>query len=201
MGIIMGYIPGITLELYVLANSAGRSTNMPHDPMSSVYSFVERAYIRMQAGDLLLRCLDEGEMTPILQMVEGLVLAGPQSLLALREILSETVVRKAEIQDDLTQLWSVMEDQLKGYGFSLKEARINKLGTSVAPTEFLEMLREQNIDDLQTQKDCLQLYKDNRETIASLGSRYQLFGEIEVFLRDWLWGVAFQSIHHETESS
>ena len=174
---------------------------MQHDPLSSVYSFVERAYIRMQAGDLLLRCLDEGEITPILQMVQGLVLAGPQSLIALREILSETATRKAEIQDDLTQLWAVLEEQLKSYGFSLKAARIPKPTTSLAQTDFLELLREQHIDDLQTQKACLQLLKDNRGVLENLADRYQLFGEIEVFLQDWLWGLAFQSVHHEKGNS
>jgi len=174
---------------------------MQHDPLSSVYSYVERAYIRMQAGDLLLRCMDEGEITPILQMVEGLVLAGPQSLIALREILSETTTRKAEIQDDLTQLWAVFEEQLKSYGFSLKTAHIPKPTTSLAQIDFLKLMREQHINDLQTQKACLQLLKDNRDALESLANRYQLFGEIEVFLQDWLWGVAFQSVHHETGHS
>jgi hypothetical protein len=77
---------------------------MADDPLDAVYSYVERAYIRLQAGDVLIRCLDEGYATPIQQMVETLVLAGPRSMGVLQEILAEAEQRKGQIMDDLHQL-------------------------------------------------------------------------------------------------
>jgi hypothetical protein len=59
---------------------------MADDPIDAVYSYVERAYVRLQAGDILIRCMEEGNALPMQQMVEGLVLAGPQSLSVLREM-------------------------------------------------------------------------------------------------------------------
>ena len=77
---------------------------MTDDPLDAVYSYVERAYIRLQAGDILIRCLDEGNSAPIQQMVEALVLAGPHSMGVLQEILAEAEQRKGQIIDDLQQL-------------------------------------------------------------------------------------------------
>jgi hypothetical protein len=77
---------------------------MADDPLDAVYSYVERAYIRLQAGDVLIRCLDEGNAVPIQQMVEGLVLAGPRSMGILQEILTEAEQHKGQIIDDLHQL-------------------------------------------------------------------------------------------------
>ncbi len=77
---------------------------MADDPLDAVYSYVERAYIRLQAGDVLIRCLDEGNAAPIQQMVETLVLAGPRSIAVLQEILAEAEQRKGQIMDDLHQL-------------------------------------------------------------------------------------------------
>ena len=53
---------------------------MSDDAITAVYDFVERAYIRLQAGEVLNHCLDKGDAVPLHNLVEGLVLAGPQSL-------------------------------------------------------------------------------------------------------------------------
>jgi hypothetical protein len=87
---------------------------MADDPIDAVYSYVERAYVRLQAGDILIRCMEEGNASPMQQMVEGLVLAGPKSLSVLREMRSESAHRKSQILDDLHQVYSDLENSL-GY--------------------------------------------------------------------------------------
>lgn len=67
---------------------------MPEDPLEAVFSMVERAFVRLQAGDVLGLCLEEDDTAPMQKLVEGLVLAGPQSLNALREIRAEASTRK-----------------------------------------------------------------------------------------------------------
>jgi hypothetical protein len=64
---------------------------MDNKPTTPIYAIVEKAYYRLQAGDVLTHCLEDGVTDPIHEMIQEMVLAGPQSLEALREILSETV--------------------------------------------------------------------------------------------------------------
>jgi hypothetical protein len=122
---------------------------MSDDPLDAVYSYVERAYIRLQAGDVLIRCLDEANAAPIQQMVETLILAGPGSIGVLQEILSEAGQRKAQIVDDLHQL----------------KARAASPG----------------------------LNQDGNEMVDNLEARIQLLEEIETYLQDWVWGLAYQT--------
>ena len=122
---------------------------MPDDPLNAVYSYVERAYIRLQAGDVLIRCLDEVNPAPIHQMVESLVLAGPESIGVLKEILAEAEQRKGQILDDLHQL----------------KARATAPG----------------------------LDQDGREIMGNLEARIRLLEEIEIFLQDWVWGLAYET--------
>lgn len=84
---------------------------MTDDPLEAVFSMVERAFMRLQAGDVLLLCLEEDNTAPMQKLVEGLVLAGPQSLNALRELRAEATSRKNELlgefstsEDSLSQL-------------------------------------------------------------------------------------------------
>ena len=76
---------------------------MDNKPSSSIYSIVEKAYFRLQAGDVLTHCLEVGTTEPVHEMIQEMVLAGPQSLEALREILGEAMKRKAQVYDELTR--------------------------------------------------------------------------------------------------
>ena len=77
---------------------------MDNKPASSIYSIVEKAYFRLQAGDVLTHCIEDGSTHPIHEMIQEMVLAGPQSLEALREILGEASKRKTQVYDDLNQV-------------------------------------------------------------------------------------------------
>lgn len=172
---------------------------MAEDPISAVYSYVERAYIRLQAGDLLIRCLEEGNITPMQQLVEGLVLAGPQSMNTLQEVLAETSQRKSQIMDDLQQVFSGFEKHLKSYGI-----KINGMSDAVSLNQltaihFLAILREQYLTEEKKQIECLHLLQENKELVTSLVSNIRLLEEIETYLRDWLWGLAYESARQRTD--
>ena len=166
---------------------------MNDDPLESVYSYVERAYVRLQAGDLLIRCLEEGSAQPIHTLVESLVLAGPSSMNALREILAEAARRKLQIQDDLHQFMKDLDRSLISYGFRLNGDVREMAFISLSPVGALAMMRDQNISDYETQAACLRLLKDSRDVSESLMSRLILLDEIELYLQDWLWSVVYQS--------
>lgn len=174
---------------------------MDDDPIESVYSYVERAYVRLQAGDLLIRCLEEDSSTPMSQLVEGLVLAGPGSIDALREILAEAGRRKLQIQDDLYQLMKDLQRSLGSYGLIATDEQSGMDLIRMSPMNVLVRLRKEGIKDQDTQAACLRLLHDSRDLIESLNSRLLLLEEIELYLEDWLWGVAYQSTRQDANSS
>lgn len=172
---------------------------MDDDPLQSVYSYVERAYVRLQAGDLLTRCLDESSPLPMQRFVEGLVLAGPQSLQALREVLVETIQRKVQVQDDIHQMFQDLDKSLKSYGIQL-ENNLLVAAVHLSSETVLAMLRERQVQDEKTQEHCLQMLKDGRDLEESLTTRIVLLGEIETYLQDWIWGLAYQTAHQIHDS-
>jgi hypothetical protein len=166
---------------------------MTHDPLDDVYSFVERAYIRLQAGDILNRCLEEENLQPISQMVENLVLAGPQSLGVLREVLAEAGARKIQVMDDLQQVFSGLEAGLNSYGIYIKDT-IYARSIALLTSQRLEiLLKEQGVTGEDIQLRCQQMLNDSHELAAGLANHIQLLEEIEKYLQDWILGLAYQS--------
>ena len=100
---------------------------MGNKPASSIYSIVEKAYFRLQASDVLTHCMEDGTTEPIHEMIQEMVLAGPQSLEALREILAEAVKRKSQVHDDLSQVINQLAIILKGYGLILETSGGNQI--------------------------------------------------------------------------
>ena len=171
---------------------------MGDKPLETVFSYVERAYMRLQAGDVLIRCLEDGSLAPIQEMVQGLVLAGPQSLGALREVLAEVGQRKSQVQDDLHQIVTEMRRVLKSYGVNM-QLEDSDLLPALTPFDLLSVMREQGILEQETQTACLHVLQDSRELLNNLGANLRLLVDIEAYLRDWLWGLAYESIHWGSE--
>ncbi len=173
---------------------------MAEDPLNTVYAYAERAYVRLQAGDLLIRCIEEGSPAPMQQMVEGLVLAGPQSLSALQEMLAVTGQQKSQAMDDIHQVFAEFENNLKKYGVRLKGIKTPLALARLSPVRFLKILRDQQIADEKMQIACMQLLKDSREVMRSLAAHLQLLEDIETYLQDWMWGLAYQSARQGDQS-
>jgi hypothetical protein len=166
---------------------------MNDEPLEEVYAYVERAYIRLQAGDLLIRCLETSSLEPIQQMVENLVLAGPKSIGVLREMLAESNQRKLQLKDDLHQVYSNFESTLLDHGVRLEKFKDAGSAVKLNSTIFLKELDQQGIDDPEIQGICLQVMRDSRDLMSSLIGHVRLMDEIEIYLQDWLWGLAILS--------
>jgi hypothetical protein len=144
--------------------------------------------------------MEEGNPAPLHQMVEGLVLAGPQSINILREIQVEVGQRKHQVMDDLHQMYSELVRSLKSYGVYLNETKGYLAMPHLTPVRFLKMLRDQGIVDEKVQIDCLKILRDSRELIVSLTGNVRLLEEIETYLKDWIWGLAYQMTRQEIDS-
>jgi hypothetical protein len=191
MDIIMVFITGIIYGLYAPVLNAGINS-MADDPIFAVYSYVERAYVRLQAGDVLIRCLEEGNASPMKQLVEGLVLVGPQSLGVLREMRSEAAHRKSQVLDDLHQVFSDLEESVLTFGIVITNVNNSQAIIDLKSANFIEMMQEQGVLEEDSQAACLQILKDSRELITSLDTHVKLLEEIEHYIQDWLWGLAYQ---------
>jgi hypothetical protein len=161
------------------------------DPLKAVYSFVERAYIRLQAGDILLRCMEEGTLQPMQRMVEELVLAGPQGFSPLREVLEEVGSRKKQVNEDLLQVFAELEKQLKAYGIDLSDSYTPQSLAEVEPFHFPAVLSQLGVVE-ESFSACLKLLSDSRELLGSLMEHYSMLMDLEVYLNDWMWGVIYQ---------
>jgi hypothetical protein len=170
---------------------------MKNDPLEAVYSFVERAYVRLQAGDLLFRCMEERDISPLQSWVEGLVFAGPKNLDALREVLSEVSERQTQSDEDMRQVLQDFRSSLKSFGVRLRGYESGQSLARLTPIRFLSILREQGISEEETQVACLQLLRDARDLVTSLVTHARLLDEIETYLQDWLWGLLYQTAHQE----
>ncbi len=172
---------------------------MATDPIEAVYTFVERAYVRLQAGELLERCLEEQDTAPIQQWVEGLVLAGPQSLYILREIIAEVNFRRVQAGEDLGKVVSDFEVTMKDMGVLL-DGKQNALSLRfLTPMRLLSLLREQGIIEESIRKECLRALRSARHSAAILVSQIHLLKGIEAYLQDWLWGVVYQFMRQDRE--
>src|SRR4030066_1748041 len=167
---------------------------MENKPLASIYSIVEKAYFRLQAGDVITHCLEEGSTGPIHEMIQGMVLAGPQSLDALREILSEALKRKVQVYDDLNQVTNQLSIILKGYGIGLERQGGNQALQTLREDQLQEMLDETKFIEKEKRSGCLQVLKDSQELITTLTVKIQLLESIEIYLQDWLWGLTYQFI-------
>ena len=165
------------------------------NPLDAMYAFAEQAYIRMQAGDILLRCLEQSTREPMQELVESLVLAGPQSLAAMSEVLSETGQRRAQIQDDLQRTYGELQNKLKTHGVRLLDAAPDALAfTQLSALRFRNLLRSQGIQDHTAQEECMQRYRETRAMMSRQNLHLQLLQDIEAYLWDWLWGLAHESM-------
>jgi hypothetical protein len=172
---------------------------MDNKPASSIYSIVEKAYFRLQAGDVLTHCLEDGTTEPVHEMVQEMILAGPQNLEALREILGEALKRKAQVYDDLNQVTNQLSIILIGYGISLERQGGNQVLQSLDERQLLKMFDEQKIDDAEERAGALQILTNSQELISTLTGKIQLLENIEIYLQDWLWGLTYQSIKQKED--
>ena len=173
---------------------------MVNKSSASIYSIVEKAYFRLQAGDVLNHCIEDGSTHPIHEMIQEMVLAGPQSLEALREILGEAIKRKSQVYDDLNQVTNQLSIILKGYGISLEGRGGNQHVHVLTEDQLTALMDEQGVVEKETRLSSLQVMKDSRELINTLNGKILLLENVETYLQDWLLGLTYQSIRQgETE--
>ena len=167
------------------------------DPLRSVYALVERAYLRLQAGDVLVQCMEEGDSEPLERLVEELVLAGPVSLGALSEIIAEIQQHRNQIEDDYNQVLGELEQTLKMYGLELQGLPSRSILTELEPRHFLALMHQQGMSCEHSEQECLMAFQDSRVLLRGLSDHMHLLETLRGYLQDWLYGVMYQSARQE----
>jgi hypothetical protein len=168
---------------------------MLDESLETVFSLVERAFMRMQAGEVLLLCLEKDDTTPIQKFVEELVLTGPRSLNAIREIRAEVELRKDRLQGEITQQFSVLEKQLQEYDIQLTGLPQGLSLRSFEKAGFMQLLRQLGVLDDGRQQECLRLIHEGKEVMSLIARQILLLEEMLLYLDDWMWGLIYQSAH------
>jgi len=168
---------------------------MLDESLDAVFSMVEKAFVRLQAGDVLVSCLEKDDTAPMQKLVEGLVLAGPQSLNALREIRAEVTTRKVELQEEIARVFSKMEDELHSLGVNLAVLPDHISIHHLEPSNFNHLLGHQGFPDDASQVKCARLLNSSKEIMSQLARQILLLDEVELYLDDWIWGLMYQSAH------
>lgn len=166
---------------------------MPEDSLEAVFSMVEKAFHRLQAGDIVVSCLEQDDTGPMQKYVEGLVLAGPVSLSALREVRIEVSTRRCQFQEDITSTFSELEQKLSTYGVNLSGLADRHLLNQLEPSSFQFYMHQHGIDDETPQRECVRLIHNAKEAMSALARQILLLEEVELYLEDWIWGLIYQS--------
>jgi hypothetical protein len=163
------------------------------DPLDGVYSFVEKDYARLQAGDVLFSCLDQQNTRPIQDWVEGLVFGGPESLMVLREILKEVGQLRIQTKEDIREVHRDFRVSLDSCGVQLRDIQVERALNKSTPEDFLSILFDLGVDQAEKQITCLQMFNDVNDLIRDLEIHLLLLVEIEKYISDWMWGLICES--------
>jgi hypothetical protein len=196
----MAFTTGVICEPCAHARIAARRVEMFDDSLDVVFSMVERAFMRIQAVDVLVTCLEKEDTTPIQNLVEGLVVAGPSSLNALREIRAEIDTRRTELQSEIARTFSSMEESLNNWGVNLTGLTERNSTHGLDAGYLGGLLRQQGIGDEHRLKECTHLLNSSKVVMSHLARQILLLDEVTIYLEDWMGGLMYQSAHQRGEN-
>ena len=154
---------------------------------------IERDYIHMSVGDVLMLCMEDSSVTPIQQLVESLVVIGPDGLTVLQEILDEASKRKMQVSEDQDQVLRGLMNNLAQLGLELPADTTAASMISMRSARFHQLMKKQNISIEKNQIECMQLLQDSRDLLIGLSIKLDLLARIQEYLSDWAWGLYYIS--------
>lgn len=170
---------------------------MNDDAATAAYEFVERVYVRLEAGEVINHCLDHCDTAPLKTLVEGLVMVGPQSLAVLRELISEAASRKVQLQEARNTIFRKLILNLRECGVKLEGQYTSFNITRLTPAKFGDILRQHSVTDERVLDRCLRLVNESLELLGGLDENFRLLEEIEEYTQDWLWVLIYQAARQE----
>ncbi|GAB4498602.1 MAG: hypothetical protein OHK0052_12200 [Anaerolineales bacterium] len=157
--------------------------------------------LRMQASDLLSHCIETGQVKPLYQVVENLLLVGPSAFYSLHTLLLEATQRRAQIEDEIHRTIGMFYNKIATLGLTREQFE-----SPFITYEFLEfdyMMRRDFTYELELMAQNIpgeiiwkvsEYVGETREKLDQLAQHYQLCAYMAGYLDDWLWGMAYQTV-------
>ena len=172
-------------------------------PLDDLLTIAERAYVRMQAGQLISQCLEVGDASALDALVRQLVLAGSPSLAVLREIREEISSVRSSLRQEGLSVRQELKDALAGFGLQMPQL------LAAEPPEAFRKICGQGLrsevkkaasglvseDQLLLEEIC----REAGERVSTIASRLALLGRVDGAVQDWLVSLAYEAAHTSQE--
>lgn len=172
-------------------------------PLDDLLTIAERAYVRMQAEQLISQCLDEGDASALEALIQQLVLAGAPSLAVLREIREEIGSVLSSLRQEGLAVRQELKDALAGFGLQMPQL------LAADPPEAFRRISGQGLrnevkkaasglvseDQLLLEEIC----REAGDRVSTIASRLALLGKVDRAVHDWLVSLAYEAAHTSQE--
>ncbi len=169
------------------------------DPIGELLSFAERSYVRMQAEQLILQCLQDRDPKPFYGLVNELVAAGAPSLVILREVQEVLRFIRTELTRDGRSVRKDLVEAMAEFGVYVPDVL-----AADSPVAFLQMCKRSFREDIRTQGAKLEVEDvdlleeiclEAGQKVTVIAAKVRLLGELESTINDWLVGLAYEAAH------
>jgi hypothetical protein len=169
------------------------------EPLDEVLTFAERAYVRMQAEQLIRQCLDRGDSSAFNALLENLVLAGAGSLGVLREIQDELQAARTHLGREGLNVRQDLVQALSEFGVQLPQ-----LLSAEAPDAFRQICRQGLSHDaaraashrLEAEDERLlqEICSEAGNRVTGIARRLALLKRMQRLVGDWQEGLLFEAL-------
>lgn len=168
-------------------------------PLNELLKIAERAYIRMEAEQLIEDCLQLGDASSFDNLVEELVLAGASSLDVLREILLVIRARKSDAGQESINVRQDLMEALAEFDLEMPsslQGSPSDVRLMICSDELSAELRR-SIDRLDAEDAFLveEICQEAGRRVERISYQVALLTRLEAFVLDWIDGLAYESAH------
>jgi hypothetical protein len=169
------------------------------DPLDDLISLAERTYVRLEAEQLIEDCLAKDDTAPFLNLLEQLVIAGTDSLVILREILSVIRSVKSSLNQEGIGIQDELRKALSEFGINLP--RILSAGKrnslwQIYHGDLYEVIKNHTPwleveDHLLLEEICTEA----GGRVAQIISHILMLNVFEESILDWMNGMIYEMAH------
>lgn len=168
------------------------------EPLEELLTFAERSYVRMEAEQLIIDCLRQGDETEFNDLIQGLYLAGASSIGILREIMDELRVKKSGLSQESLGVRQGLMDSLGELGVIFPQLILSESAEvfgEICESNLVEFICTGDVKLTPVDRNLLQdICSEAGERIRLVSGRMQLLIRLEQTVRDWMQSLAFIAV-------
>jgi hypothetical protein len=168
-------------------------------PLNELLRIAERAYVRMEAEQLIEDCLQHGDASSFDHLLEELVLAGASSLGVMREILLVIRARKSDAGQEGINVRQDLIDALAEFNLEIPtslQGNPSEVRLRICAHELSEELLK-STDRLNAEDAFLveEICQEAGRRVERVAYQVTLLSRLEASVLDWMDGLAYESAH------